>query len=308
MLKIKQMKEVDIKFAKKMTDCERWGYLEDDFRRLIAYQPDGCFAAWVNQRRVGIITTTSYDDYAFMGSLIVKGLKRDAGIGTKLMNHAIEYLKGKGVRTIELDGVFPAVTLYRRLGFRDKYLSMRWVKGAEEGGEEKRIGETEKRGDGEKGKAGKRAGEAEKGEDGEKGEYNTMDIQAVIDFDRQKTGLDRERVIRRLVADFADRVYIIKKQSRLSAYAIVRPREGGYFLVGPMVAENYRVAEILLSNIVSKYSRSRLAIGVPEINRRAVQMVLCRGFTYNQPSLRMYWGERKDYEEHIYAILSPEKG
>ena len=49
-------------------------------------------------------------------------------------------------------------------------------------------------------------------------------------------------------------------------------------------------------------------IGVPEVNGDSIRMVLIYGFKSTEPSIRMYLGERKDYEKHIYGILSPEKG
>ena len=51
-----------------------------------------------------------------------------------------------------------------------------------------------------------------------------------------------------------------------------------------------------------------IVIGVPELNRRFVDLLLAEGFVYSQPSLRMYFGLRRDYERHVYAIVSPEKG
>ena len=49
-------------------------------------------------------------------------------------------------------------------------------------------------------------------------------------------------------------------------------------------------------------------MGVPEINSEAIKLLLKYEFKSTEPALRMYLGERKDYEEHIYGILSPEKG
>jgi len=37
-------------------------------------------------------------------------------------------------------------------------------------------------------------------------------------------------------------------------------------------------------------------------------MLLKYGFKSTEPSLRMYLGERKAYEKHLYGIISPEKG
>ena len=122
------MTESDIAFATEMTDREKWGYLQEDFRRLIYFEPDGCFVARMHGKNIGMVTTPSYGDYAFLGCLIVKDEFRGVGIGASLMNEAIDYLNKKGVQTIELDSVFPALSLYRPLGFKDKYLSLRLLR------------------------------------------------------------------------------------------------------------------------------------------------------------------------------------
>jgi ribosomal protein S18 acetylase RimI-like enzyme len=164
MIRISIMTGADIAFALEMTDIEKWGYLQDDFRRLICFEPGGCFVAWKGDRRVGMITTTSYDDYAFLGCLIVPEEQRGQGIGESLMKHAVNYLQNRGVKTIELDGVFAAAPLYRRLGFRDKYLSLRFKRSA-----------------------GKEAGDVPA--------RSPISVDEIIAFDRRMTGLNRERVI-----------------------------------------------------------------------------------------------------------------
>jgi ribosomal protein S18 acetylase RimI-like enzyme len=276
MLAISVMTETDISFATGLTTGEEWGYLEEDFRRLMYFEPQGCFVAWKSDKRVGVITTTTYEDYAFLGSLIVKKEERGRGIGKSLMKHAMNYLLGKGVKTLELDGDFLAVPWYRRLGFRDKYLSLRF-KG-------------EARGYGNAGLS-----------------YSPEMAEKIVHFDREKTGLSRERIIGKLLEEFGDSAHVIKRR-RVAAYAIVRPRAGGELTVGPMVAENERVAELVFHSVIGKHSGKILYVGVPGTNRDAVRILLNAGFEYLEPSLRMYRGERKNYEGSIYAITSPEKG
>ena len=75
------MTESDIAFAIEMTDREKWGYLQEDFRRLIYFEPGGCFVARTHGKNIGMVTTTSYRDYAFLGCLIVREEFRGAGIG-----------------------------------------------------------------------------------------------------------------------------------------------------------------------------------------------------------------------------------
>jgi ribosomal-protein-alanine N-acetyltransferase len=277
MIKISCMRKEDIPFCKALTDVEGWGYKSNDFRRLIDTEPEGCFVAWEGERKLGMVTTTSYDSWAFLGSLIVAEEERGKGKGAELMRCALEYLEGKGVTTMELDGVFAAASLYRRFGFRDKYLSLRFRRQPLKSDEKYQL---------------------------------TLPPQAsdeIVLFDRRKTGIKRERLISRLIGDFPDSVYVIKKKKMLG-YAIVRRREGGFFAIGPLVAENPKLAETLVSGIIQKYPGRILTIGVPAVNRDMVDILLKNRFLYCPPSLRMYRGKKITYEKHVYGILSPEKG
>lgn len=119
--------------------------------------------------------------------------------------------------------------------------------------------------------------------------------------------MKRERILKRFLEEFKDSVYIVGNK-RLSAYAILRERAGGFFTVGPLIAESLEGVGELLLHIVSDYGNEVLIIGVPGVNSDIVDLLLKRGFIYNQPSLRMYLGEKMDYEKCLYGILAPEKG
>jgi predicted N-acetyltransferase YhbS len=278
MTKIKIMKTSDITFCKGLTDIEQWGYVEEDFRRLIDYEPKGCFIAWRGDEQVGMITTTSYGTYAFLGSLIVRNDARRKGIGLRLMKRALAYLTKKGSTTIELDGVFPAVTLYRSLGFNDKYLSLRFMKMTTAHHTEKSTSHT-----------------------------SQENVDDIVYFDRVKTGLDRAKVLERLFNDLPHSAYTITEKD-MKAYALIRPRAGDVLMIGPLIAEHRTFAGMLLSKIVRIYSHKTLIIGVPAVNSDAVALIIKHGFIYKQPSLRMYRGKKMNYERNIYGILSPEKG
>jgi len=191
MLTISVMTEDDIEFAEYLTYIEKWAYTKDDFKRLIFFEPKGCFVAWIDKERVGIVTTTTYDDYAFLGTLIVKKEERGKGIGKELMNHAIEYLQQRGMKTIELDGELVAISLYKRLGFKDKYLSLRFnVKGGRY--------------------------------DNYSAPYDTSMLDEIVTFDRKKTEISRERIIKRILEEFSDSTFVTRNKNLL-AYAVVRP-------------------------------------------------------------------------------------
>ncbi len=78
--------------------------------------------------------------------------------------------------------------------------------------------------------------------------------------------------------------------------------------MGPLVARNSDAAGLLLESIMTEYEEKVLAIGVPEVNDGAVRLLVSKGFDYVEPSLRMYLGERRDYEANVYGIVAAEKG
>lgn len=275
-ISISPMTPEDLDFAVSMTDAENWGYLRSDLVRLLSLAPDGCFVARGALRRIGIITTTQHGDYGFMGTLIVMKNHRGSGIGKGLFERALMHLRSRSVRTIELDGVFPAVNLYRRLGFLDKQLSLRFHR-----------------------KPAEAISPASS--------PLSVTLGDLLHFDREQIGIDRSAVLSRLYEDFRDSI-LVMGDDQIRGYAIVRPREGGAMAIGPLVAVTTQNAVDLLRIVVNRYHDKPLSIGVPEIKVEFARTLIAEGFVYRLPSVRMYFGARLEIEEHMFGIISPEKG
>ncbi len=271
------MTEADIGFAVSMTDYERWAYLEDDFKRLIKLSPEGCFVAWENDKRIGMITSVTYADYAFLGCLIVRKEYRGRKIGEALIHRAIDHLHGRSVRCIELDGVFSAASLYRRLGFKDKYLSLRFARYP--------------------------SGRAEQ----KKEPAGSCSPEELTSFDFAQTGINRKELLNCYFPEFANSLYVTGN-NRLTGYAFVTPRKGGFLKIGPMVTKNKKSAGQILSDILKDYGGGTIVIGVPAVNTAATTIMLRMGFIHGPPALRMYLGEKRDYETSIYGIAAADKG
>jgi GNAT superfamily N-acetyltransferase len=273
---ISLMTRDDLDLALALTDAENWGYQRSDFERLISLAPDGCFVARSTLRRIGIIATTRHGDYGFLGTLIVMKNHRQKGIGEALFAHAMTYLEERGTKTIELDGVFPAVSLYRRLGFCDKHLSLRFVRPPSPC-------------------------------DAQSRELLTVSTEEIVRFDREHSRIDRSAVLTRFCNDFRDSILAIGNE-KLSAYAFVKPRVDGSMAVGPLLAKSPDIAIVLLKTILGRFHDRPIVIGVPEMKKPFVQALVAEGFFYKCPSLRMYSGARLDPDECTYGIISPDKG
>ncbi len=281
MLDIRTMRGSDIDFAVSMTDHEDWGNVASDFTRLMTLEPGGCFVAWENGERVGMISTTTYNDYAFVGSLIVHPDRRGRGTGESLMRRAMAYLRAKETACVELDATSEGEPLYRRLGFKDKYLSLRFFRPADNRPHlEARLSS---------------------------GGDSDQTVRVITGIDKRLTGLDRSRLLTRLIREVFESVFMDPSSSP-NGYAIVYPRSGNRVNIGPLVAADVSTAERILDMIIRAYASHDIGVGAPETQRTVSQIMTARGFLFRPPSLRMYWGRERRYEAHVYAIVSAEKG
>ena len=280
MSEIKIMSQNDVDFAVRLTNVEKWANSKADFERLIKLNPDGNFVAYENDKRVGIITSAVFGKLAFVGNLIVPQKYRGKGIGRGLMEYALKYLgEQKKVSTIELDGDFPAVELYRKLGFRDKYFSFRFCRKP----------------------ADIQSGEIEAG---------IVDPCQIIEIDNRLINvpkISRDKFLTEFISLHNGQVYVTEANG-IGGFSVIRKCFGGYYVIGPTMAYNPQNAELLIQSIINNYGSEVIYAGVPEINRHAVNIMLKYGFHYEQPSLRMYLGKKMDYEKNIYTIISGDVG
>jgi len=268
------MQATDIPFAVSLTDHEGWGFFPRDFQIKLKLYPTGSFVARLEGEPVGIISSVEYGEYAFLGNLIVRDGCRGRGIGGLLMQRAIDYLKDKGIKTIELDGVLAAVPLYRQLGFKDKHLSLRLARPPQNGNGDR--------------------------------DRSRKSTAAILALDRKLTGVSRRSLLKAALVDESNT--LIAQGRPVSAYALIRKRAGGFLMIAPLVAFGWRQVPGLVDTVVRWHGDQPLWIGVPEPQYRMSQLLVSRGFEYKEPSLRMYSGKRLDYEKHVYGIFGPAVG
>lgn len=204
------------------------------------------------------------------------GEYRGIKMGEKLMIAGIEHLKKRGSITIELDSVFPAAPLYRRLGFKDRYISFRFRRESMSGESALHI-------------------------------FASSMTDEIIEFDQVMTGLNRTRYLKRFCSEFPDSIYIMK-EGGIRAYAIARERKGGSLLIGPLVAENCIIAERLFLSIMHANPENVISIGVLEPQAEFIAFLRGMGFIHTIPALRMYHGKLRHYDRNIFGIMAAEKG
>ena len=131
-LHIRQMTLGDVNLAMNLKDQVGWNQTPDDIRRLIEYEPDGCFIAEVDGVPVGTVSTTSYGTkLAWIGMMLVLPEYRRRGIASQLIQKSIDYLCERGVTCVKLDATPIGQPLYEQLGFHAEWGFQRWEREGE---------------------------------------------------------------------------------------------------------------------------------------------------------------------------------
>ena len=118
MLKVKVMTETDYGFAVDLANTMDWSMEEADFKFNQMLEPEGCLVLFNNTQPIGIATCISFGKVGWFGNLIVKQDQRKHGAGRLLLEHAIRYLKGKGVETVGLYAYHHLKEFYGKSGFK----------------------------------------------------------------------------------------------------------------------------------------------------------------------------------------------
>ncbi|MCW3990208.1 MAG: GNAT family N-acetyltransferase [Candidatus Bathyarchaeota archaeon] len=278
---IREMTAGDLDFCLEMFGITGWGNTADDVRRMISYEPGGCFAASLGGEDVGMVGSIRYGEVGYLGNLIVLPEHRGRGIGATLMKATMGHLLDSGVKSIRLDAVPKAISLYERLGFREESLSLRFTGRASE-----------------KGSTG-----CERMRD--------SDLPAVLNLDQEFFGAPRGRVLRRVYEDFPGLCFVARQGSRLVGFIMAKEGEGRS-RIGPWICEPDEggIAENLLHRLMDEVAGSMLWAGVPEGNRGSVEILERNGFISGASSHRMCHGEGGETGiiEGIFGVGGPDKG
>jgi predicted N-acetyltransferase YhbS len=273
-VEIRQLTSRDMAAILRLRDAAGWNQTERDIGRLLALEPDGCFAACIDGQVVGTTTTTTYgNQLAWIGMVLVDAEYRRRRIATALMEVALDYLKRRGMVTIKLDASAAGRPVYERLGFESESIVERW------GGAPPAPSAP-----------------------GERGRWE--DIAA---FDRVAIGADRGALLRMLIADGGPPC-IAKIGDELAGYALARPgARAGY--IGPVVVRDTTVAQRLIPVAATGLGNGPVVIDVDPSFPGATDLILRFGFARQREFVRMRLGPAIALRSaRVFAIAGPAVG
>jgi GNAT superfamily N-acetyltransferase len=277
-VEIRLLLEADIPAAMRLKEAARWNQTEDDWRRLLRLEPNGCFGAIKDGRLVGTTTTTIHGGLAWIGMVLVEPQHRRQGIAAKLMDVALDYLKDK-VDTIKLDATSLGQPVYEKLGFQVESVVERWSGTARSTGREIQPPAV----------------------------MDRDTVRELLNLDRVAFKADRSRLIETLT-DAACVSPVLMRDGTLSGYALARSGTSRTY-VGPVIAKDPEVAETLLDRMFSELAGREVYVDLNKQCSAGASLLSDRGFVKERDLMRMVRGrESEKTSPLIVAIAGPEVG
>jgi predicted GNAT family acetyltransferase len=279
MLKVKVMTPKEYGFAVELANTMNWSMEEADFKFNQTLEPEGCLTLFDDQEPVGLATCISFGTVGWFGNLIVKQQQRKHGAGRLLLEHAVRYLHGKGVKAIGLYAYPHLKEFYGKTGFKpDTTLTVLHSDNVE-------------------------------GDWSSHEKFETQpDFTALNRFDSRFFGADRSRLLRG----------ILQKETNLCCASTCGKEVDGYILakvyeslveVGPLVCcpEKPEVAFELLKAMLTRLKGRRVLLYVLQNQDGLETFLRSCGFKIDFSLSRMFLGTPK-VQEGVYLAESLERG
>lgn len=276
---IRLLRETDIPFGLHLCAQNHWNQLAADWQRQLTLQPDGCFVAESLGEPVGTACACIFERDAWINLVLVDREHRGRGIGSMLLRHVVNWLDGRGVRSIWLDATPLGQPVYAKLGFVGVFALARWS-GWMPGGQDAVAGVKP---------------------------MCAEDIVEASAIDERATGYWRESLLRRIFDADPDRMRKIVVDGSLAGYALCR-RGANAWQIGPLQGPP-AVCATLFADAVHRFAGEQVYLDVPDANAHAIAELQRLGFTMQRPFLRMVRGETRMFDLSLFwSSFGPEKG
>lgn len=276
---IRKMVRSDFPFAIRLTDTMNWDLTEKDFTFMMALEPQGCFVALKNAKRVGITTTVHFDQQGWIGNVIVDARYRSKGIGVQLVKEAVRYLSDKSATTIALYAYQNTVSFYEKMGFKvDRHLIRFTGQGQRSQEKCRNIRAMTQR-----------------------------DLKEAISLDKSCMNWNRERLLRRKFAESSDLCQVAQEDGKLVGFVMA---EWYRQEIGPLICGSNRDEEAitLLKTVLDKLAHVEVGIGVSEKRRRIADALVQMNFKEEFKVTLMHVGEAPPNTGCLVAMESLERG
>jgi ribosomal protein S18 acetylase RimI-like enzyme len=237
----------------------RSGNWANELRLYRTVQPDGYFGAYQDGMLVGMVGSTVYSTFAYIGLMGVHQQFQRHGIGLALMQHLLKWLDGKNISQVQLDASEAGQPMYEKLGFvpRERVLVLQRQAGLS-------IPELSQH----------------------VMPVRSSDLAELAEMDAKIFGADRNRVFSTLLQAYPDRAFLSRNSSGgVTGYLFVQ--EGR---IGPWVMLEPSDGAALLCAALSLNFAGMISAVMPETNQEALDLLQRYGFEVLRLNRHMVYG------------------
>ena len=240
--------------------------------------PQGFLIGELDGSPAATVSCVNYDaSFSFLGFYIVREDLRRRGYGLRMWKAAIAHA---GKRVIGLDGVVAQQQNYRKSGFKLAYANVRY------GGTIVTPDRPQ----------------------ADVVELSKIPLATVEAYDATVFPAPRPAFLRGWINSPGHAGCALVRDGRLAGFGVIRPCRHGY-KIGPLVADDRAIAEIMLSALVAKVGGGQIFLDVPGINRDAIALAEDLGLAPVFETARMYTGAIPALQLHrIFGVTTFELG
>jgi predicted N-acetyltransferase YhbS len=287
-LRIRTMRPGDIAAGLRLCRASRWNQIRGDWELFLTLNPTGSLVAIAETGEiVGSVATIRYGNaFSWIAMVLVDPSRRQAGIGTRLLEEALTVLDG--APTARLDATPAGHDVYARIGFREEYGLHRMERRAP-----RAVAPSDVAGDPRADSPARRLEEE--------------DLQDVFALDHEAFGASRAPLLKAFQHRTPEYAWVV---GRRPIDGFVVGRHGHTFEhLGPLVARDEATARHLVSACLTAHPDRRFIMDIPGHGAWKGWLESLQ-FGVQRPFTRMYRGERRYRErlEWMFAIAGPEFG
>lgn len=305
-LHLRLMTEADLPFACTLPALAGWNQTMQDWQRLLALAPTGCFIAEWNGTPAGTATTTCYgQQLAWIGMVLVHPHFRRRGIGKALLQHGLEHLRSRRIVCVKLDATPLGQPLYEQLGFQVEWPLKRWE--LRNSNQLRLAAADEIKSWGPNDPLERRSPSCAAADRIES--WGPHDPQRLASFDTQAFGVSRQELLKRLAKDSLGALLHLSQGGQVAGYGLLREGARAAYL-GPVVAASAGTGRALVEALLAWAGGRAIYWDVPDPNQAAVALAQSLGFTPQRTLARMFLGqnEHPGDPQRQFAIAEPSLG
>lgn len=247
----------------------------DELRLYHGIQPDGYFGSFHDGSLSGMVGSTIYSSFAYVGMMGVHRQLQRRGIGLALMQHLLKWLDEKNISQVQLDASEAGQPMYAKLGFvpQERVFTLQRQPGLPIPDRPRKIES-----------------------------INGSDLERLADVDAAIFGADRSRVFSALLKTYPKRAFMSRDaQGQVTGYLFAQEKR-----IGPWVMLEPDDDESLLQAVLSLDFSDVISVIVPETSLGALELLHRHGFEIVRTNRHMARGSNTTIgqRDKVYAQTS----